>query len=437
MIGVVGSADSVGHVVRMAEKMDLAEGLIARVYNRPEEASDLAAEIDPACNIILFTGRVPYALTVARTRLTATPQYIPHSGVDLYRTLVLLAREHGGVIPRLSIDTLDEQVVRENFEEVGLVAPRHVYALGDLAAGDAARAEAMVAFHREQFDRGNTDLAVTCIAWVREQLEHEQIPAVRVRHTDSSVRDSLNRATLTSQLERSEASQVAVLAAPGGDGDFSADVWEHFETLARIVDGRMMSGAGSTTILTTRGSLERELNRGQVRRILAELSAAQSWIGVGLGHSLPHAEENAKYALTVAAVTQDHHEVLPDESIRRLSDSTTAKLRLRNTDSRLMAAARLGGIGPTTFSRLQAALAKLGREDMTAKELARAYGVEPRSARRLLVALQKAGIARPLGSQAPPGAGRPQVVYKIDLELLFDPDSASAAGAADVTTRGA
>jgi len=94
---------------------------------------------------------------------------------------------------------------------------------------------------------------------------------------------------------------------------------------------------------------------------------------------------------------------------------------VRDTGERLQAAARLGGIGPMTLSRLQTALATIGRSDVTAKELARAYGVETRSARRLLNALLKAGIAEQHGALSPPRAGRPQVLYKINVEALLDP----------------
>ncbi|MEZ4595733.1 MAG: hypothetical protein R3C32_02210 [Chloroflexota bacterium] len=56
---------------------------------------------------------------------------------------------------------------------------------------------------------------------------------------------------------------------------------------------------------------------------------------------------------------------------------------------------------------------------MTAAELARAYGIEARSARRLTTSLQRAGIATATGRQGGGGAGRPQTVYRIDVGRLI------------------
>src|SRR4029079_8127111 len=113
----------------VAAGMALDEILVCRSYTRPEDAPALAAEIDEACSVIVFTGRAPFALPRAQAELTSATDYVPHSGVDLYRTLVVLARRYEGRLPRVSIDTIAIEVVRENFDEAGLEPPTHVFDL--------------------------------------------------------------------------------------------------------------------------------------------------------------------------------------------------------------------------------------------------------------------------------------------------------------------
>ena len=425
MIGVVGSVDSARLVVQVAQEMRLSESLIVRSYEHLQEAPAIASEIDPTCTVILFTGRVPYALTHARVRLTALSDYIPHSGVDLYRALVVLAREHGGAIPRLSIDTIDDAVITENFAEIGEAPPAHVYAL-DPVLDSSADIETIVEFHRALHAAGEVELCVTCLSSVRDVLQMQGIPVLRVAHTHSSVRDSLQKATLTSQLQRSHSSQVAVLTvAIGGSGaaeQTQETVAASLKVLATAVAGHLVDdGPGLPFLTTTRGALERELGRdsGTLQRAVEVLDPVPAWIGVGYGDSLAHAEEQAHYALSIAAATRDHQVVLPDGSTRRLIDGAQTRVRVRDTDTWLQNAARRSGVGPMTLSRLRATLASVGSNELTAKELARAYGVEPRSARRLLNALSKAGLVKSLGSQSPPRAGRPQVIYQINLEALL------------------
>lgn len=425
MIGVVGSADSVTLVSQVATEMELAEGLITRAYTSPEDAPAFAQEIDRACSVILFTGRVPFALTQSRVDLTAVSHYIPHAGVDLYRSLVVILRQFAGELPRVSIDTIDGAVVRENFDEVGLAAPEYVFDLDPVLAEGGAGTDAISDFHESLYRNGLVDLSITCLSSVRSRLESAGVPVERVEHTHGSVRDSLQRATLTSQLQRSEASQMAVLMLTSLT-DTPAIAITTDELLALLADTLqgepITTDQGRPAVATTRGAMARELRHaGALGRALDHLAAADAWVGAGLGHSLPHAAEQSRYALTVAAATRNHQVVLPDGTVRRLVGGADSRLSVRHTGERLQAAARLAGIGPMTLSRLQAALSTIGRSDVTAKELARAYGVEPRSARRLLNALLKAGVAEPRGAQSAPRAGRPQVIYKIDIEALLDP----------------
>jgi hypothetical protein len=424
MIGIIGSADSVGLVSQVASEMGLAEGLIVRSYSEPEEAPGYARELDSVCGVILFTGRVPHDLAKSQASPTAATDYIPHSGADLYRTLVVMARQYGGRLPVTSIDTIAPDVVRESYDDLGEPPPRHVYAPDAILRGEVGYLD-MVNFHRELYAQGEVEVCITCLSNVREELERLEVPVFRVAHTRGVIRDSLRRAALTAQLRTATASQIAVIAI----GAAASEADEAFKTLSAtvgnlsdVVRGRLIAeGPGAHNIATTRGSVEGELQRRhrEVKRMLADLDRIGARIGVGFGTSLPHAEEQARYALGIATATRMHSVVMPDGSITRLEDGAQTGIRVRDTDRARLAAARQAGIGPITFSRLQAALASLGTNRFTAREFALAYGVEPRSARRLLTGLISAGLARASGAQLGPRAGRPQVVYELDVRALL------------------
>jgi hypothetical protein len=425
MIGVIGSTDSVRLVLEVAKEMALTEGLVTRAYTGPEDAPRAALDIAQVCSVILFTGRVPYALARARLDQAMVSDYVPHSGVDLYRTLVVLLRRFDGKLPRLSIDTIDGDVVRENFDEIGLPAPEHIFDLEPVLAEGGTGTDAITAFHEQLFRDGAVDLCVTCLSGVRDRLEAAGVPVERVEHTHGAVRDSLRKATLSSQLQRSEAAQIAVVGVTGRPhtkvGD--ATLGDVVRGLAGPLNGAVTQSDGAMPlIVTTRGVVERELSvTGALGRELDRVASYEAWVGVGLGYSRAQAEEQVAYALTVSGATRDHHVVLPDGTVRRLADGTESQLRVRDMGEPLQAAARRSGVSPMTLAKLQMALASLGRRDVTAKELARAYGIETRSARRLLNALIKAGVATPLGAHSASRAGRPQVIYKINIEAMLGP----------------
>lgn len=424
MIGIIGSVDSVGLVSEVASGMSLAEGLVARAYTQPGQAPQYARELDSVCGVILFTGQVPHDLAASTASLAAATDYIPHSGADLYRMLAILAKRYGGRLPVSSIDTIAANVVRENYDDLEETPPRYVYALDAMLRGEAGFQD-MVDFHRELYERGEVEVCITCLSYVREQLEPLGVPVFRVAHTRSVIRDSLQRAALTGQLRTATASQIAVIAigvTDSGDDAVPRSLPAIVDSLSDVVRGRFIAeGPGAHNIATTRGAVEGELQRRrrEVERMLSDLDSIGARIGVGFGSSLPHAEEQARYALGIATATKAHSVVMPDGSISRLEDGEQTGIRVRDTDRRRLEAARDVGIGPLTFSRLQAALAAMGTNRFTAREFALAYGVETRSARRLLSGLVSAGLAQASGAQSAPRAGRPQVIYELDVRALL------------------
>ena len=116
-------------------------------------------------------------------------------------------------------------------------------------------------------------------------------------------------------------------------------------------------------------------------------------VGVGLGATLAAAEQNARHALTMGERDGQLHVAFHDgEILRARPDSSPTTYRLRETDPAALRVASEIGIGPLTLTRLTRALQQVDASAVTAAELARAYGIETRSARRLITALQRAGM---------------------------------------------
>ena len=123
----------------------------------------------------------------------------------------------------------------------------------------------------------------------------------------------------------------------------------------------------------------------------------------------------------------DLHIGLPDgEVLLATQNERSAGYRLRETREPNLRVAEQLGLGPLAFARLTRALRQVDVSSLTATDLARAYGIEPRSARRLMTSLLRAGIATRMGVQGGPGAGRPQTVYRVDVAKLIPAADAPA-----------
>lgn len=441
MIGVIGPGDSVALTLSVAEEMGVADQVVGRSYRGISEALELAVALDHVCQVLLFTGRVPYSIGRASGRLVAPLQYLPHSGADLFRALVHLLLDHHGVLPRISLDTIDEATVREAFVDLDAEPPRHVLALE--VDGDPSRvrsAPEMVAFHLGLARAREVDVCVTCVGEVDRELRAAGVRTWRISHTRVAIREALQRALLAARLSMTESSQPAVVlvhaaslregvSASVGAGSYHLQrqrlrMRQAVLDLAERLQGRLTEVDEATLIVhTSRGAVESAVARSSTDPAgpfdlsgLAEDLGA----GAGIGATVAAAEEHARQALALAERDGDVHVVYQDGSVVRASRTgPTSTFRLRATDAGALEVARELGIGPLALASLTRALRTVDASAVTAAELARAYGIEARSARRLMTSLQRAGIATATGRQGGGGAGRPQTVYRIDVGRLI------------------
>lgn len=437
MIGVIGAADSVRLIMTVAAEEGLTDSVIARPYVSIDEAAGSARELDRVCQVLLLTGRYLLAQSAQAGDLAAAVQYVPHSGADLYATIVRLLREHGD-LPRISIDTIESKILAEAFEDLELEPPIHQLDLEvDDGSGAVRSIAELAAFHEARFRDGDVDVCVTCVGAVYERLTAAGVRAVRIRHTKSVMREALRQAYLAERLAMTQSTQPAAVLitmsrprAQAGDdaGPYEAQrrqlrAREAVLDIAERLQGRLADVDDVTSMVyTSRGTIEQALARvtdGHDGPLSFDRLPPDMQVGVGLGRTVSEAEDNARLALTMSQRDGTLHVGLPDgEVVRVARDRPATSYRLRETHPATLRVAAELGLGPLALTRLTRALQQVDASAVTASELARAYGIEARSARRLITALQRAGIATQLGRQGGAGAGRPQTVYRIDLDRL-------------------
>ena len=438
MIGVIGPADSVALALRVAGDDGLSDSVIGRGYASSDEAPILARELDPVCQVLLFTGRYAFALGQRSGGLQAALRYVPHSGADLYGAIVRILREDGCELPRVSLDTIEPRVVREAYEDLGLDPPEHVLPLErEGASGDVITTDDIVAFHRSRYREGVVDGCLTCIGSVHAELSADGIPVWRIDHTKSVMREAIRQAHLTARLAIIEATQPAtVLVTLAADDPPTAGLGQ-YESQRRRLRAReatldmaeRLQGSlteldeGTSMIHTSRSRIENAVTRvmaGHESPFSPDRIPSNMRVGVGLGATIADADENARLALAMGQRDGALHVGFPDAKVVRVDvDRPSTTFRLRETHPSNLRVADELGIGPLALTRLTSALRQVDAGAVTATALARAYGIEARSARRLIRSLERAGMATRLGRQGGPRAGRPQTVYRVDMARLL------------------
>lgn len=433
MIGVVGPDDSIELIRSVAETTPNVPSIVYRTYQQPEDAVSIAREMERSCHVILFSGRLPYSLSVNDPQpWKAGLGFVPHTATDFYRTLTYILRDNGGKFVGMSLDVLSRDLMNEVSQESGMPEIEHLYSFDSLPDGEIPRTEELIEFHENAWKSGTVSLCVTCLGSVHEGLEKKGIPSRRVEHSRGSIREALERARFISELRVNQATSIAVAIVhtppvevlPTERYEVELQELRRREValkVARALRGQVTGVTAETiTVTTSRGVVETVFERirsGQRSALEIDDLPPGTIAGFGIDLTIELAEKNARTALDISRQRNGMVAVFSDGSI--WTGEPDQDLWTRDSNLAFKELSEHLGLGPLAFSRLLSALRKLDHKSLTARQLGDAYGIEARSARRLLNSLAKAGFALERGKEASRGAGRPQTVFEVDLPSMI------------------
>jgi hypothetical protein len=432
MIGIIGPPDSVRQVSAVAESSPLDVTFVTRTYHTHDEVPGLVTALAPSCPVILFTGRAPYAIAQAAPPTRTRLEFIPYEGADLLLVLAKTLLDNRLTIDRLetlrvSVDSIDPEMAAETAEDLGL-HQTNIHPV--LLSPESTDLASVIEEHAQLFRAGMVDICFTCLDTVYAELHSRGIRVERVGHTRLVVRTALDRCVLAHKLQAVEAGQVAVVLFEGvGGADAGAADAALVDALvddtAQAISADVLRrDANGSAVVTTRGIIERWLGDGDTARAKLRDHAFSQLVhmGIGLGESVPDAENNARRALDLSRRNLYPHVAGPDGTIFEVGSHLSPGTRTRETRAASASRAQEIGVSVVSLQRLIEAVRISDQNLVTPAQLARSYRIAPRSARRLLSLLNSAGYADVAGTEASVGPGRPHTVYRVHVDRLLAPD---------------
>lgn len=434
MIGILGPRDSVTLAQQVALELGRSTDLIGLAYQDVDEAVGLAHSLELMCEVLLFTGVVPFERARRAGTWRCELDVIQHSQADLYRMIGLVLEQTEGKFPRVSIDSLDLDTVSCVFNDMGLPVPSVVIpALDEAGEFVFEDVEGIARAHLTAIENGEVDAALTCRAGVHQLLMAAGVTAWRVDHARVTIIDALRRAWLASEVKKTKRNSIAVVLVgsalsgskiPAKTAPVLGVVEQSVTSHARRMGSRVAMDEGRYMLTTTQAAIEEMLDRyrnGQ--KSLIDLvknppPGVTMTLGVGFGGTFATALDSSEKAFRVSANSGDPAIVREDGTVTSLAADSPTAVSLQETSDAILQLAAETGLGPLSLRRLVSALGRTDHKAVTAQQLAEFYGVKPRSARRMLTLLVAARFAREAGVRGAAGAGRPHVVYDVDLPAL-------------------
>ncbi len=403
--GVIGPKDLVRTAARA---VDASPGLRARplAYDHESEAADLVRAHADEVDAWLFTGPVPRRLADRAHVLELPAEAVSYSGVTLLAALMRLQRA-GEDVDSLSIDTLDSREVNESLAAAGMARVRV-----RLMRGTVPDSAQVVEFHRQSRRDHGCKIAITCLGSAYGALKPE-MPAFRLTPSPRDIREAIASLTLKCAQRRHADAQVVIgLLDTSSSVPIEQGMFDDLgATVGHLDDGLYL-------LVTTRGPLLKASSGFAHAPIPEQLLTGRghTWLGIGLGRSAGEAHSLARRALAraelngrqvaVVCMPSDHDIILRPGKSR--SRSTSGATDLSDLASRV-------GVRRATLQQLRTLAAQAGDAGVTSATVAAAFGIQERSARRLLTRLRRAAVATPMREVAGGGAGRPAVVYRISF----------------------
>ncbi|RED84177.1 hypothetical protein [Cohnella phaseoli] len=427
-IGVIGPDALVKRILQVLKAFPSFKPVV-RTYEEDDSAPRLAEEIADEVEVILVSGPLPYRRIREEANVKTALHFVPLTDTGFYRALARLINALGtDQSLRLSIDTLGEQMVDKFLKEIG---ESRVQA--DHYDGSAyPTREELIAFHRERFEAGISDGALTAEGAVALALTKLGIPNEWVIPTDQNITVALERALLSTETRRSKEAQIVVgllnadhfekrIHGHTTEHDvqrFKLDIHRMLLDYVESLDGYLTPlGGDEYLFFTTRGIFEREtggyktipLGRQAFRKFGLSLS-----IGIGFGRSANEAGTHARAALrkakeaggdTCFIVREDKTLIGP----LAMADSLEQDLSI--TDAELLRRTESAGMTSAYLSKLLAQTARTGRTDYMAHELAVLLNVTVRTAHRLILQWMDHNLVRIVGVEKVP-KGRPRQIFR-------------------------
>lgn len=403
--GVIGPSDLVPQVAGLVEAVpDLTARQLA--YRREQETEELIRAHADEVDGWLFTGVVPHQIARSAGVLRLPAEHVSYSGVTLLGALFRLHRE-GGDVGLVSVDTLAPDEVDETVAEAGLPGG----STQTMPYEPHVRSRDVIGFHRRAREQDGATVAITCLRSAYDVLRKE-IPVVRLAPSPRDIREAIDALVLKVRDRLHSDAQVALgfveLDRPDTGNELDRDLAELGGAVVRIDAERYL-------LVTTRGPLERATTNFANAPFLDRLAKRHQAVHVGLGlaRSAGEAAAYASRALAraraqgdIAAVLGTHHDA--DVVLTRGLITQPKPLDLAQLASRV-------GMSRSTLQSLRKVAHAEENRHVTATQVAEAFSIQERSARRLLKRLERAGAAVPVGTLSEGQMGRPPVIYRLDL----------------------
>lgn len=309
-IGAIGPPDSLQKIRGVADSDPRIE-LVEFEYLGSEELPEIMSKHRYDVTQWIFSGQVPYYYCLERGLISEEEaMFSPQHGMALLGTCLQVMQEQGRFVSRISLDTVDGDIVNSLFLEYHL--GKISFSLLDYKTYKDY--DEIINFHLENIKSGRAEVVITCLLKVYLDLQKLGIPCYRIMPSEVAIKTVLDLLISRAQRQAYEKQKMAIIGFElAGETGMSKKAVYNFDDqqkelefelellqLARRLNGSLIDkGSGTHFIYTTQGDYELLASERPFSQIADEIHLRTSLhfnIGIGSGYTVHGAEQNVQRA---------------------------------------------------------------------------------------------------------------------------------------------
>ncbi|MGE6415249.1 hypothetical protein ACQKDD_13885 [Planococcus kocurii] len=326
-IGAIGPPDSL-KIIREVVGWDPRIELVEFEYFGSEELPGIMSKHRYDVTQWIFSGQVPYYYCLEKDLISEKEAlFPPQHGMALLGTCLQVMEEQGRFVSKMSLDTVDGDIVNSLFSEYHL----EKISFNLLSYQRYREYDEIIDFHYENVKSGRTEVAITCLLKVYLALQKLGIPCYRIVPPKTAIKTVLDLLVSRALSQVYEKQKVAIVGFELiGHGENLQKAVYNFEEqqkelefelellqIAKKLNGSLVNrGSGTHFIYTTQGDYELLISERPFSQIANEINLKTSLrfnIGIGCGYTIHGAEQHIQRAFEYEGIEDGRKIIYVDE----------------------------------------------------------------------------------------------------------------------------
>lgn len=437
-IGIIGPSQIVAKANRVIKNEFPQIEPVNYVYSIYLETLALLQYHHLEVDALLFTGKTPYTLACKSIPSSVPWEYVPRSGSSMLRVLLSAKLWTDYDICNVSIDTYDQALLHECYQEIGLPIDQLKIFISKEDLISQNYHERVCEFHTFNYIQNRVSCCITGLQRVYDELRTQSIPCLLIEPTTNIIRETLLKLQLKYLVKVNQQSQLAAVSiqidSPSeysllADNEYSIalnrmKVSEQVYLFAQRIQAAVMeTGDTNYLLFTTTQLLENETDNLKAIELLNAVKLNTSCtvsIGIGYGKTASEVKNGALLGMqhaskkggSLAFIVFNGKQIIgPMDSVRHTKDASPPMI-----DERFLRISDKVGVSINTVYKLQCIVDHFGKTTFTTKELAPLFGVTTRTMNRLIDKFESQGYAKMIGKRIIGNSGRPSRIIQLMLE---------------------